>query len=185
MQTRFLEEQFNYDGTQLRSLFAYMNYGILGDSIVSWLGPCNISFDHMLDGEDIRSQSEIRGDLMLHFIVEKFEASLLAAVALQRLLTAMAADLVRESDNQIRREGDDLFVGDKKLSISIATTSPTSTLVHFAVNVKNTGTPVPTISLEELGLNPVNFSKRLIEKFAAEVTSIEQAVRKVRPTTSY
>ena len=38
--------------------------------------------------------------------------------------------------------GDDLYVGDRKLSISIAAPSPTSALIHFALNIDPTGAPV-------------------------------------------
>lgn len=186
MQTRFLDTNLKYDGTQLRSLFAYMNLGLMGDSIVSWIGPCDIPFEHMLDGEDLRDQSAIRGDWMLHFIVEKFEVSLFSAVSLQRILATLATDLIRLANpKDLKRSGDDIFVGDRKLSISIATVSPTSTLVHFAVNVKNTGTPVATISLEDLEIDPRQFANDLMKTFANEVESIAQATRKVRPTTSY
>ena len=82
MKTHWCEDEFAYDGTQLRSLFAYLEYGHLGDSIVSWAGPCEISFDHMVDGEDLRDQSPIRGSKMLHFIVECFDTQLFGGVAL-------------------------------------------------------------------------------------------------------
>ncbi len=186
MQTRFLEKEFKYDGTQLRSLFGYLNCGILGDSIIAWVGACDIAFEHMLDGEDLRSQSAIRGDKMLHFIVEKFDVSLFAAVSLQRLLAAMAQNILGSmTDITLRRDGDDLYANTKKLSISIATCSPTSTLIHFAVNVVNSGTPVETISLQELKVNPAQFAKNLMTAFSDEVQTIEQAVRKVRPTGSF
>ena len=70
MKSLFIKENFKYDGSQLRSLFAYLNYGLLGDSIVSWIGPCNVDFDHMVDGEDLLQKSEIRSDNMVHFIIE-------------------------------------------------------------------------------------------------------------------
>ncbi|MEK6556365.1 MAG: DUF366 family protein, partial [Bdellovibrionota bacterium] len=44
MKQKWIEKEFKYDGTQLASLFNYLNYGIVGDSIVSWIGPCDISF---------------------------------------------------------------------------------------------------------------------------------------------
>src|SRR5204862_171027 len=97
----------------------------------------------------------------VHFILEKFDCSLLAAVALQRLFASVVRDVLgamAPAAAGIRRDGDDLFLGDKKLSISIATVSPVSALVHFAVNVTNEGTPVPTLALADLAVEPRRFA---------------------------
>ena len=186
MKLHWIEKPFPYDGTQLRSLFAYLGYGLLGDSIVSWQGPCEVSFDHMVDGEDLREQSAIRGSDMLHFIVEVFGRDLFGGVGLQRLLASHAAELLREkvSDAKarasIRRDGDDVFILDRKFSISIATVSPTSCLIHFAVNVSNEGTPVPTAALSEFDVSPREFAHLLMERFAAEYKSVCDATMKVK-----
>lgn len=185
MKTQFIENEMTYDGSQLKSLFAYMNYGLLGDSVVSWIGPCNIPFDHMVDGEDLREQSPIQGDLMLHFIVEKFESSLLAAVSLQRLFASIVIDCLRDFSpravmaEELFREGDDIFWRDKKLSISIATISPNSSMIHFALNVTNEGTPVKTLSLQDLEVNPKEFAHLVMENFQKEMSGILDATRKV------
>ena len=185
MEVKWLDKGFPYDGSQLRSLFAYMNEGILGDSVVAWQGPCNVAWDHMVDGEDLRAKSPIAGSKMVHVIVEKFDCSLLAAVAIQRLISAIAKDLlVEKCENQslaqqLFREGDDLFVGDKKLSISVATLSPVSAMVHFAVNVSNEGTPVSTLSLEDLGISAEAFGKELLTRIQQELKTTVEATRKV------
>jgi hypothetical protein len=192
-QSKFLEmdeKQSRYDGTQLRSLYAYLEHGLLGDSMVAWIGPCDVSFQHMVDGEDLRDASAIRGSQMLHFIVEKFEARLPEMVALQRLMSAIAKDLLetsRKTKGSLRRDGDDLYwksdssaTEEGKLSISIATVSPVSGLIHFAINVANQGTPVKTASLEDLGLEPKAFAKALLAKLVSEFDSISSATRKVK-----
>jgi hypothetical protein len=183
------DEKSAYDGTQLRSLFAYLDHGILGDSIVSWVGPCHVSFEHMVDGEDLRDQSEIRGSRMVHFIVEKFSASLAETVALQRLLSSIAKDVLLEKLGPqprfpIRRAGDDLYValpeGEGKLSISIATVSPVSGLIHFAVNVSNQGTPVKTAALEDLRVPAEEFAAAVLQAFSQEMNSVREATCKVK-----
>lgn len=184
MKTLFLQEEFTYDGTQLRSLFAYLGHGLLGDSVVAWRGGCEISFDHMVDGEDLREQAAIRGSRMLHLIFEIFDRDLFAGVALQRLTASIAKDLIEEKakDIRLKREGDDLYWNGKKLSISIATRSPVSTMVHFAMNLSNAGTPVPTCALEEdFGLETKNFASELLRRLESEYESILDATRKVRP----
>jgi hypothetical protein len=191
MKFRFLDAEGKYDGTQLVSLRNYLAHGLLGDSVVAWVGACDVSFDHMVDGEDLLARAEIRGSKMLHFIIEKFDVSLFTAVALQRLLAAVVRDQVKTlSPNtalteSMFREGDDLYAPDggggrRKFSISIATQSPVSSLIHFAVNVSNQGTPVKTMALEDLGIEPGKLAEKVMQAFCAEVTSMQEAAQKVR-----
>ncbi len=198
--TKFIEKESSYDGAQLRSLFAYLEYGLLGDSIVAWVGPCDVSIDHMVDGEDLLAKSEIRGARMVHFIVEKFQATLPEMVALQRLLAAIVKDAIATKEqgrdsaeserptgvprHLVHREGDDIYVmlpdGAGKLSISIATMSPLSGLIHFAVNVTNEGTPVKTASLEDFRFAAREFAEVVLADFARECASIRAATMKVK-----
>ncbi|MBK7892418.1 MAG: DUF366 family protein [Bdellovibrionales bacterium] len=191
MKSLFIEKNISYDGTQLRSLFAYMDFGLQGDSIVSWVGPCNVSFDHMVDGEDLLAKAEIRGGQMVHFIVECFSTPLAEMVWQQRLLASLVHDLILEKGRvagggvpAVRRDGDDVFVklpsGEGKFSISIATVSPVSGLMHFAVNVTNSGTPVPTASLDDLGLRAPEFAREILKRFVGEFESVRGATTKVR-----
>ena len=182
MKAHWIEQEFPYDGSQLRSLFTYLNYKVQGDSISAWIGPCDIPNEHMLDGEDLVAEEQIRGGRMLHFIAEKFGQNLFSGVSLQRLLASIAQNLLEEmSEKKLTRDGDDLYFGDGKLSISIATQSPVSTMIHFAVNVNNENTPVKTSSLEDIGLEPIPFAKELMNRFSNEVASIQVATEKVRP----
>jgi hypothetical protein len=122
---------------------------------------------------------------MVHFIVEKFDSNLLAAVGLQRLLASIVKDYLAEKSKtefaaKLRRDGDDIFAGDRKLSISIATQSPVSSLIHFAVNVNNKSTPVKTLSLQDLEIDPKKFAADILKRFAAESVSVREATMKVR-----
>jgi len=186
MKTKFIEQEMAYDGTQLRSLFAYLNYELLGDSAVAWMGPCHIDFEHMVDGEDLLQKAQICGDNMLHFIVEKFDVNLFSAVAIQRLLASIVIDglkqLSPEKDkvNGLVRDGDDIFLQKQKLSISIATSSPTSQLIHFAVNITNVGTPVETLCLQELSVDPKQLAHWVLDRLAQEVHTITEATQKVK-----
>lgn len=184
MKTKFIDTEFSYDGSQLHSLFAYLGHGIQGDSVVSWIGPCAVSLTHMVDGEDLLAGASIAGDKMVHFIIEKFHTPLFGAVALQRLFASICLDYLRLSNQslsiRLRREGDDLYLDDGKLSISIATASPVSSLIHFAVNCINDGTPVKTASLQDLSINPKKFSIDTMNLLIREIQGIEEATVKVR-----
>ncbi len=186
MKSRFIDTLEVYDGSQLVSLRNYLKYQMLGDSVVSWVGPCDVKTEHMIDGEDLLAGAEIRGEQMLHFIAELFDSSLFAAVGVQRLLASIVKDVLQLTSKEdavvslLRRDGDDIYSGDKKLSISIATQSPNSSLIHFAVNVVNRGTPVPTISLQEFGLDAKTFAHEVMRRFCGEIESMREATKKVK-----
>ncbi len=186
-QTLWIDKKFAYDGTQLRTLFAYLEHRVLGNSCVAWAGPCDISFDHMVDGEDLLEQSPIRGSLMLHFIIESFDGDLFSAVCLQRLFASIVRDVifaqaqVKLLGTDIQRSGDDLYWQNKKLSISIASRARVSNLIHFAINISNEGTPVPTASLEDFSLEPKKFALECMRILANEYSSSLLATRKVKP----
>ena len=183
MKTKWIEEKIHYDGSQLRSLYAYLSHSVLGDSMIAWEGGCNVAVEHMVDGEDKLAGESIAGDHMLHFLVERFSEGLSFSVAEQRLIAAIAKDLVIEISNDkslcLKRDGDDIFWGDKKMSISIATVSPVSALVHFAVNVSNEGTPVKTCALKDFGIEPKDFALELLSKVQRELDSLLEATQKV------
>lgn len=187
MRSLLIEKEFRYDGSQLRPLFAYMTTGLSGDSIVAWQGPCDVSLDKMVDGEDKREHAKISSDLMLHFIVEKFPANLAFAVAAQRLLATMVLEEIRqhcknrEMANDLRRAGDDIWLGKKKLSISIATVSQVSSLIHYAINITNKGTPVETLSLEDLEIEATFLANCILKNFSQEMVDLDFATHKVFP----
>jgi hypothetical protein len=187
MKTLFVEKEISYDGSQLRPLYAYLEHKVLGDSIVSWVGPCDISFDNMKDGEDLIEESPIYGSQMLHFIVEIFHQSLLSGVSLQRLFASITRDYLQSEakatlkTEPLIREGDDIYWKKRKLSISIASQSAVSVQIHFAMNISTEGTPVKTTSLQELKLKPRITAQALMGLWKKEFENIEIATKKVRP----
>lgn len=190
MKNKFFKQQRKYDGSQLTPLFAYQNFKISGDSVVSWIGPCDVTLEHMVDFEDKIAHEKICGDLMLHFIIEVFPANLVFGVSLQRLFAAIALEQIRElsliKNLKSFREGDDIYVESGqnnigKLSISIASVSAVSTQIHFAVNIVNAGTPVKTVCLEDLKINPEVFAKKMMTVFSEEYESVIFATQKVKP----
>ncbi|MFV9504005.1 MAG: DUF366 family protein [Oscillochloridaceae bacterium umkhey_bin13] len=104
----------------------------------------------------------------------------------QRLLIVTAKEVLADMSNRpITRTGDDLYLpradgSPGKLSVSIATASPLSNLIHTGFNIVTDGTPVPTVGLAELGVDPVTFGSALLERYAAEVANIRMARCKVR-----
>ena len=187
MKCYFIPQEIPYDGSQLQPLYAYLQHKILGDSIISWVGSCNIPFENMIDGEDLVEQSAIKGSKMLHFIIEIFHTSLFVGVTSQRLFASIARDYLQGSaasilaQDDLIRKGDDIFWKDKKLSISIASQSAVSTQIHFAMNISTLGTPVKTTSLEEFELDAKSVALDLMKLWQVEFADIEIATKKVRP----
>ncbi len=184
VQLGWIPEPVLYDGTPLESLWTYKRLHIAGDSIVAFAGACDIPPEKIVDLEDKLDGSRIYSPRMLHFIAEHFELELEKGVWRQRLLAAIARDLLAERTGaKIVRQGDDLFDGDKKLSVSIATLTPVSTKIHFGINIDTTGTPVPTKGFADYDVEPEPFAKTLMEAYAAECGSIRAARCKVRGIT--
>lgn len=178
MKTLHVPERIDYDGTPLRSLWAYRRFGLQGDSIVAFEGACSVPVEHMVDLEDVRAGSRIAGPHMVHFIVEHFDLDLEKAVLRQRLLAALARESLPAG---VRREGDDLYAGPGKLSISIATLTPVSSKIHFAVNVvRATDVGVETRGLTDLGVEPAAFARDLLARYAAEAEGVLDARTRVR-----
>jgi hypothetical protein len=187
MHTLWCDEPIAYDGSQLRAHWLLHRFGLAGDALVAFRGPCRVGRDEMADLADLDGPG-ISGDDMVHFVWECFAApDLLLAVHRQRLLAAQAREVLAElaPATVVRRDGDDLFAtvsgGGGKLSISIATVTPVSALVHFAVNATPGGAPVATATLRELGVEPRDFAERLLARAAGEQASIAIARAKVRP----
>lgn len=172
-----------YDGSQLRPLFCYENFNLKGDAVLSFIAPTDVTLAHMVDYEDKIDKSKICGDKMLHFIIEFFPANLSTGVMAQRLLASIIKDLILEKapKAKLSRKGDDIYVGSGKLSISIASVSAVSTLIHFAINITNSGTPVKTSCLEDLKIKPDTFAKEVLEAFATEFEDVMWATTKVKP----
>lgn len=172
----------NYDGSQLQSLFAYKNFGLMGDSMSIFRGTCRVEQNEMVDMEDVLAQDWIYSEDMLHFIVEHFEMDLEKTIIRQRLLiSTIKEELEKLGVTTLNRSGDDLYEEDKKLSVSISTLSPVSTLIHCGLNVSNKNTPIPTIGLANLHIQDVlSFGESVAKHYCDEVTSMRLARTKVR-----
>jgi hypothetical protein len=180
----FSDKIVDYTGEQLRSGWAGRTFGIEGDCIVAFIGECDVKPEFMVDLRDLEAGEKIYSPLMLHFIIEHSEVDLEKGVLRQRLLAAIAADYLRDaSGRSISRDGDDLYFEQRKISISIATVSPVSTLIHFGINIQTEGVPVPACGLEELGLQPDVTAHRIMEAYIQELTSIEIARTSVKIVT--
>ncbi len=182
LQTRFVETPTHYDGTQLQPHWIYKNTGILGDALIAAIGGADVSLDHMVDQEDVLRQAPIYSPKMLHFLGEFFIDSLDQGILIQHLLAAEIYGLLWEKGaRELTKRGNDIYYQGRKMSVSIATRSGVSILLHTALNIETEGTPIPTSGLKELGYMPQPFGEIVLERFAQQVRIWTAARAKVSP----
>ncbi|MBX7148906.1 DUF366 family protein [bacterium] len=181
MNIHFIEKETAYNGSQLRSHFILNNTGLYGDGIVAFIGPCDVKLDHMVDLEDVIAKKSIYSESMLHFIVEHFDMDLERMVLRQRLLISLIqTELLDQLDQKIVRRGDDLYLDEYKLTVSIATTTPVSCVIHTGININSNNTPVLTQGLNDFGINPQAFARAVMNRYAEEIAGVTKACTKVR-----
>ena len=180
LEIRHLDEKIDYDGSQLAPHWIYKKTGIMGDAAVSFIGSCNVTDDQMADLEDLLHHKSIKADKMLHFVIELFGRDCILATAIQCLFISEIQNLLLSKNVPVKKDGDDLFINSGKLSISIASVSPVSALIHIGLNISNAGTPVKTSALEDLNIEPKAFSISVLERFNSEFSRLILAASKVR-----
>jgi hypothetical protein len=180
---KFVEKEIAYTGEQLRSHWAYRSFDLLGDSAVAFVGPCDVRPEFMKDVEDLKAAARIYSEEMLHFIVEHFGCGLDEAVLRQRLLMAIMAENLNRRELKgglVTRSGSDLYDGKFKLTVSIASVSPVSALIHAGINISSRNTPVPTRGLADYGIEPRAFAEEVLAGYSAEYDGLLRARCKVR-----
>lgn len=183
MNTNFINNEIKYDGTQLSPHFIYKNFNLMGDSLISFIGGCEVKLTEMVDLEDVVNNEPIYSEKMLHFIGEFFNVDLIRGVYMQRLLVTTIKEVLEADYNvKVIRSGDDLFVNGKKLSVSIATKSHTSVLLHTALNIVTDNTPIKTSGLaSDLNIADIKpFAEKILKVYSDEVRDIYLATTKVR-----
>ena len=187
METLFIDKEIKYTGEQLSPHWIYKNFGIMGNAIVAFIGECEVNLNHMVDIEDVVNNEPIYSKKMLNIIAEDFNSTLVEMVYKQRLLVTITKELIEKKhpDINIRRSADDLFINNKKLSVSIATKSITSTLIHFGLNIISEGAPVNAADLTQDALitDIKQFAMEILSYYKEEVKDIELAATKVRGVT--
>lgn len=182
MKTKLIENEIKYIGSQLAPHWIYKNFKMQGDAIVAFLGECKVDLTEMVDIEDVINKEPIYSKYMLSFITEQFGVNLSEGVFRQRLLICIIKELLEERGIFVVRNGDDLMIDGRKLSVSIATKSTTSILIHTGLNILSEGAPVKASGLtSELGITDVKeFAIEVMKRYSEEIEDILLATTKVR-----
>ncbi len=190
---KHIDEIFEYDGSQINPSWAFQEFGIYGSSIITWIGPVNITLDNLKDFADVGL--EIKSKNMINFICEFFDqqpTNMRVAYLRQRLLVMIFREILTEYGIESKREGDDIFVNGGKLSISIASVSLSSAKIHFALNLEDKGTPgdVDTIGLFDIkdsddnqifnNDNLLDLINNTVRRFIDELETIENDISKTK-----
>nr|WP_245923841.1 DUF366 family protein [Methanothermobacter tenebrarum] len=180
-----LKDRILYDGTQIRPNWALNELNIKGPSIITWIGPMNIK--DIIDYED--KNLEIKAEKMAHFIVEHFDeqpANLRLCYHRQRILVMILQEELWEHDIPTKREGDDLYIGTGKLTVSVATAAVSSMKIHLGMNITSKGTPedVETVGIldyKSLGEDDIiKIVSNVAKKYIQEIRLIEEDITKTR-----
>ncbi len=182
MHTKLIKKEIKYIGSQLAPHWIYKNFKLQGDAIVAFIGECEVALTEMVDIEDVINNEPIYSKSMLSFITEQFNVNLVEGVFRQRLLICIIKELLEERGIFVVRNGDDLMINGRKLSVSIATKSTTSILIHTGLNIVSEGAPVKASGLtSELGITDIKeFALEVMKRYSEELEDINLASTKVR-----
>lgn len=189
---KHIDEIFEYDGSQINPSWAFNKFGIYGSSVITWIGPVNITPDNLKDFADV--DLEIKSNSMVNFICEFFDcqpANMRIAYLRQRFLVMIFREILFENGIITKRDGDDIFFNNRKLSISIANVSLSSMKIHFAFNLEDLGTPddVETIGLFDIKINGnqifnednlLDLINDIVNRFIDEIKTIEKDISKTK-----
>lgn len=190
---KHIDKKFSYDGSQIEPIWAFRKFNIRGSSIISWRGPMNIIPANIKDYADVGN--EIKSDEMFHMMAEFFDcqpANMRIAYLRQRLFILMFNEKLLEKGIVAQRDGDDIYINGRKLSVCIATSSISSMKIHFALNIRDSGTPddVDTIGLFDLkdsggdtvfdDNNILDFMNDFIDAYIDELDTIELDISKTK-----
>ena len=180
MKTQLLEQEIKYEGWQLSPHWIYKNFKIQGDAAVAFIGECEVKLTEMVDIEDVTNNEPIYSKSMLSFISEQFNVGLVEGVFRQRLLICIIKEALEKRGFVIARNGDDLFYEGMKLTVSIATKSINSILIHTGINIDSEGAPVKASGLtSELGITDIKeLANEILEKYSQEISDIIMASTK-------
>jgi hypothetical protein len=178
---KILEEKITYTGRELRGGWVAEVTGIKGGgAAVGFIGPAHVETEDLVDLDDVKAGVSIEAAEMAHVVVEHLGCTLQAAVLRQRLMVCILCEILTERGIMPHREGDDVYVGGRKLTVSIAAPSRRACMIHLGINVNSEGAPVAAVGLDDFGVSALELLEALLDRYRKELTSAAYAETKVR-----
>ena len=180
MKCKVLDGEIPYTGRELRTGWVLEHTGLEGDAAAAFVGSCYVANRDLVDLDDARAGTHIESAEMAHVIIEHPGCTLQTAVLRQRMLVCLLCEILRDRDWPVRRDGDDVYLDKRKLTVSIAAPSGRSALIHLGINIRPEGAPVPAVGIEELGIDAIELLTDLLGRYRSELESCDHAQTKVR-----
>ncbi|MCD6097601.1 DUF366 family protein [bacterium] len=183
MKSLIIREPIEFDISAMRPHWAHERFELLGDSIVAFHGRCNIPEQDFMDLRKRKKGPGLYAKDMLHFVAEQFQPYLEMAVLRQYLLVLIAEEKLehRVSPNlKIIRWHDDLFLNNRKLTVTAVAKTPVSTKIHLGINIDPTGATQPAVGLTELGVDPFDLAEAIVDQYKLEMREVREKVWSIR-----
>jgi len=149
-----------------------LKFDLSGDSIVGFIGPCQILPEYVTDLREPRTKRQPGSGRMLHLVAEHFGCDLLKTLLYQRLLLGIAKDKLnhRLGGDVLQIWGDDICDGNKRVTVSSATVNTLSGKIHLGINVEASEAK----GLKDYDLNPKELGEVIMDQYRLEVFRINQ-----------
>lgn len=182
MKSLFVKEEILFTGEQLLSYWSYTHYDIPGDSIIAFIGPCQVDAQYIVGIDHYQKKTQIKSERMLHFLVEHFDLDLEKTILRQKLLVDIVKDKLnhRLNGDVLQRWGDDLYDTDYKLTVSATVRTPVSTKIHLGVNISSQNTPVKARGLTDYGIDTNDISQAVMDQYRMDMRLISEKLWKIR-----
>ncbi|MHA1608156.1 MAG: DUF366 family protein [Candidatus Freyarchaeota archaeon] len=183
---------FPYTGREIAPLWALKTFGIQGDSIIVFRGPLSVLESELVDVKDLvfeggKGRPVISSKDAISFIIEHFDQqppSLRLMYHRLRIIAFLFKELAEEKCGlRLQRDGTDTYFNGGKLNVGVATVSPGSGKIHFAINISVEGAPpgIKVASLLDLGVSEgevESFAVSLAKRYRREILDVEGDVAK-------
>ncbi len=180
MNVMVVDHEIPYTGRELRTGWVREASGLEGEAAVGFVGPCRVNNEDLVDMEDAEAGTFIEAELMAHVLAEHPGCNIAEGVLRQRMLVCLLCEILGERFKGVQRSGDDVYYDGRKLTVSIAAPSPGGCMIHLGINVRPEGAPVPAVGLEDMGVDPHELLRRLLDGYDRELRSCAHAQTKVK-----
>jgi hypothetical protein len=182
MRSLYIKEKIKFTGEQLEPHWTYKNFDILGDSIIAFVGPCELEEKYIIGVNHLKKKTQIRSEMMLHFLVEHFDLDLEKAILRQKALIYILKDKLnhRLGGDIFQIWGNDIYEKDFKLTIATVTKTPVSTKIHLGINISSKNIPVKAKGLSDYGIDPDDIAEVVMNQYRLDMRRVQERLVRTR-----
>jgi len=186
MKSLYTKDKIKFTGEQLEAHWTFNRFDLLGDSILAFVGPCEVDERYLIGADHFKKKTQVKSEMMLHFLVEHFDQDLEKAILRQKLLMSILKDKLnhRLGGDVFQRWGNDIFEQDFKLTVSTVTKTPVSTKIHVGINVSAKNVPVKAKGLSDYGIDPDDIAEVVMNQYRLDMRRIKERMARTRSVGS-